>query len=39
MKIFLEKLKDKKAQIAYRLNVNHFRGVDSLQLMIESIEK
>ena len=36
---FQEKLKDKKAQIAYRLNVNHFRGVDSLQLMIESIEK
>ena len=36
---FQDKLKDKKAQIAYRLNVNHFRGVDSLQLMIQSIEK
>jgi single-stranded-DNA-specific exonuclease len=35
---FQDKLKDKKAQIAYRLNVNHFRGVDSLQLMIQSIE-
>jgi len=36
---FQDKLKDKKAQIAYRLNVNHFRGVDSLQLMIQSIER
>ena len=36
---FQDKLKDKKAQIAYRLNVNHFRGVDSLQLMIQSIEQ
>ena len=34
---FQDKLKDKKAQVAYKLNVNHFRGVDSLQLMIESI--
>ena len=36
---FQDKLKDKKVQVAYKLNVNHFRGVDSLQLMIESIKK
>ena len=34
---FQDKLKDKKVQVAYKLNVNHFRGVDSLQLMVESI--
>ena len=36
---FQDKLKDKRVQVAYKLNVNHFRGVDSLQLMIESIKK
>ena len=36
---FQDKLKDKRVQVAYKLNVNHFRGADSLQLMIESIEK
>ena len=34
---FQDKLKDNKVKVAYKLNVNHFRGVDSLQLMIESI--
>ena len=36
---FQDKLKDRRVQVAYKLNVNHFRGVDSLQLMIESIKK
>ena len=36
---FKEKLKSKKARVAYKLNVNSFRGNESLQLMIESIEK
>ncbi|MCS5592210.1 MAG: single-stranded-DNA-specific exonuclease RecJ [Gammaproteobacteria bacterium] len=35
---FQEKLKDKKTRVAYKLNVNHFRGVDSLQLMIASLQ-
>ena len=35
---FQEKLKSKKARVAYKLNVNSFRGNESLQLMIESIE-
>jgi len=35
---FQDKLKDKNVQTSYRLNVNHFRGVDSLQLMIQSLE-
>ena len=35
---FQEKLKSKKARVAYKLNVNSFRGNKSLQLMIESIE-
>ena len=34
---FQDKLKNKKAEVAYKLNVNHFRGVDSLQIMIVSI--
>ena len=36
---FQDKVKSKKTQVAYKLNVNHFRGVDSLQLMIESIKE
>ena len=36
---FQEKLKSKKARVAYKLNVNSFRGNESLQLMIESIEE
>ena len=36
---FQEKLKSKKVRAAYKLNVNLFRGNESLQLMIESIEK
>jgi single-stranded-DNA-specific exonuclease len=35
---FQEKLKSKKARVAYKLNVNSFRGNESLQLMIELIE-
>jgi single-stranded-DNA-specific exonuclease len=35
---FQEKLNSKKARVAYKLNVNSFRGNESLQLMIESIE-
>ena len=35
---FQEKLESKKARVAYKLNVNSFRGNESLQLMIESIE-
>ncbi|MBT7934544.1 MAG: single-stranded-DNA-specific exonuclease RecJ, partial [Thiotrichales bacterium] len=35
---FQEKLKSKKARVAFKLNVNSFRGNESLQLMIESIE-
>ena len=35
---FQDKLKTKKARVAYKLNVNSFRGNESLQLMIESIE-
>ena len=35
---FQEKLKSKNARVAYKLNVNSFRGNESLQLMIESIE-
>ena len=36
---FQEKLDSKKVRAAYKLNVNSFRGNESLQLMIESIEK
>ena len=36
---FQEKLKSKKAMVAYKLNVNSFRGSESLQLMIEFIEE
>ena len=35
---FQEKLKTKQVRVAYKLNVNSFRGNESLQLMIESIE-
>ena len=35
---FQEKLKSKKARVAYKLNVNSFRGNESLQLMVETIE-
>ena len=35
---FQEKLKSKNVKVAYKLNVNSFRGNESLQLMIESIE-
>ncbi|MDB9865997.1 single-stranded-DNA-specific exonuclease RecJ [Candidatus Thioglobus sp.] len=35
---FQEKINSKKVRIAYKLNVNSFRGNESLQLMIESIE-
>ena len=35
---FQEKLKTKQVRVAYKLNVNFFRGNESLQLMIESIE-
>ncbi|WP_416679175.1 single-stranded-DNA-specific exonuclease RecJ [Candidatus Pseudothioglobus sp. Uisw_016] len=35
---FQEKLNSKKVRVAYKLNVNSFRGNESLQLMIESIE-
>ena len=35
---FQEKLKSKNLRAAYKLNVNSFRGNESLQLMIESIE-
>ena len=34
---FQEKLETKKVRVAYKLNVNSFRGNESLQLMIESI--
>ena len=36
---FQDKIKAKEARVAYKLNVNSFRGVESLQLMIESIEE
>jgi len=35
---FQEKLDSKKARVAYKLNVNSFRGNESLQLMIDSME-
>ena len=35
---FQEKLKTKQVRVVYKLNVNSFRGNESLQLMIESIE-
>ncbi|MDC0238976.1 single-stranded-DNA-specific exonuclease RecJ [Candidatus Thioglobus sp.] len=35
---FQEKLETKKLKVAYKLNVNSFRGNESLQLIIESIE-
>jgi len=35
---FQKKLKTKQVRVAYKLNVNFFRGNESLQLMIESIE-
>ena len=35
---FQEKLQSKKVRVAYKLNVNAYRGNESLQLMIESIE-
>jgi single-stranded-DNA-specific exonuclease len=35
---FQEKLETKQVRIAYKLSVNSFRGNESLQLMIESIE-
>ena len=35
---FQEKLKSKKVRVAYKLNVNSFRGNESLQLMIEVME-
>ena len=35
---FQEKLDSKKARVAYKLNVNSFRGNESLQLMVETIE-
>ncbi len=36
---FQEKLKTKLARVAYKLNVNSFRGNESLQLMIELIKE
>ncbi len=35
---FQEKLETKKVRVAYKLNVNSFRGNESLQLIIKSIE-
>jgi single-stranded-DNA-specific exonuclease len=35
---FQEKLQSKNTRVAYKLNVNSFRGNESLQLMIESME-
>ena len=35
---FQGKLKTKQVRVAYKLNVNSFRGNESLQLMIELIE-
>jgi single-stranded-DNA-specific exonuclease len=35
---FQEKINSKMVRVAYKLNVNSFRGNESLQLMIESIE-
>ncbi|MDC1447954.1 single-stranded-DNA-specific exonuclease RecJ [Candidatus Thioglobus sp.] len=35
---FQGKFESKKVKVAYKLNVNSFRGSESLQLMIESIE-
>ncbi len=35
---FQEKLHSKNTRVAYKLNVNSFRGNESLQLMIESME-
>lgn len=35
---FQDKLKEQRARIFYRLNINSFRGVESLQLMIQSIK-
>ncbi|SVA92172.1 uncharacterized protein METZ01_LOCUS145026, partial [marine metagenome] len=36
---FQEKLHTKQARVAYKLSINSFRGIDSLQLMIESIQQ
>ena len=36
---FQEKLESKQVRVAYKLNVNSFRGNESLQLMIELIEE
>lgn len=36
---FQDKFKGKKATIIYRLNINNFRGLESLQLMVASINK
>ncbi len=36
---FQNKIKNKKAKVAYKLSVNSFRGVESLQLIIESIQQ
>jgi len=36
---FQAKLESKQVSVAYKLNVNSFRGNESLQLMIESIEE
>jgi single-stranded-DNA-specific exonuclease len=36
---FQDKLKNPKARVAYKLSINSFRGIDSLQLMIESIQQ
>jgi single-stranded-DNA-specific exonuclease len=35
---FQEELDLKKVRVAYKLNVNSFRGNESLQLMIDSME-
>jgi single-stranded-DNA-specific exonuclease len=35
---FQGKLETKQVRVAYKLNVNSFRGNESLQLMIELIE-
>jgi len=35
---FQEKIESKQVRVAYKLNVNSFRGNESLQLMIESID-
>ena len=36
---FQEKIQAKQVRVAYKLNVNSFRGNESLQLMIESIKE